>query len=371
MRILCAPNALKGSLSATAAAEAMADGIQSRFPNAEVLQLPIADGGDGLVDVLPGERQSTLVEGPLGEPVQAAWLWQPERRCAIIELAQASGLALCSPEQLDAAKAHSFGCGQVLAAALDRGAQEIVLGIGGSACTDGGTGLCRALGMRFLDEDGTDLPLGGAALGALARVDRSGLHPALATCALRVLVDVDNPLCGPEGAAAVYGPQKGADVALVETLNQSLHHLAVVLGDDANQPGDGAAGGVGFGARVLLGAEALPGAEAVLDVLDCESALAACDLVLTAEGRLDAQSRFGKAPMAVVRRARRRSLPAIAIAGSFDSQALLELQAEGLTAAFSLCPGPVELAEACAQSGTWLAVAAAQAVAVFAAGRGG
>lgn len=322
MRVLCAPNAFKGTLSAAAAARALARGV--RDAGAEPLLLPMADGGDGTLDCLlaAGRRPEVVlhrVSGPLGGRASARLGWlTPEE--AVVELAEAAGLRRLRG-RWDPLRATSSGAGELMARALDGGARRMIVGVGGSACTDGGTGMLTALGARFLDVGGHRLRQGGGALVGLDRVDLSGLDPRLARCPVEVAVDVANPLIGVTGAARVFAPQKGADAAGVERLEWGLMRLADVLERDAGiapslrlLPGSGAAGGAGY-ALAVLGARLRPGAALVADAIGLDRALGLCDLAITGEGRLDAQTAQGKAAMEVAMRAARHGIACVAMAG--------------------------------------------------------
>lgn len=370
MKILAAPNAFKGSLSAAQAAEAMRSGIHRALADADVRMIPVADGGDGLLQTLEiplaAERIEQRVRGPLGDDTRATFLYSASRRLAIIEMATASGLALLPADHLDAMHASSEGVGQLISAALDLGAGQIVLGIGGSATTDGATGLATALGMRFLDEHNKPLRGEGASLQHIRRIDRNNLDERLASVHLEVACDVENPLLGSEGAARVYAPQKGASHNDIEQLEKGLANLADVIErqfgvDVRDMPGGGAAGGMGAGLKALFNAELKPGAELVLELLQVEAAIVNADLVLTGEGRLDYQTRFGKAPGAVAALAARHKVPCIAIAGMLDETAYT-LNDAGFAAVFSLCPGPVPLADAVEHAARYLALTTEQVV---------
>lgn len=370
MKILAAPNAFKGSLSAAQAAEAMRSGIHRALAGADVRMIPVADGGDGLLQTLEiplaAERIEQRVRGPLGDDTRATFLYSAPRRLAIIEMATASGLALLPADHLDAMHASSEGVGQLISAALDLGAGQIVLGIGGSATTDGATGLAAALGMRFLDENNKPLRGEGASLPHIRRIDRSDLDERLTNVRLEVACDVENPLLGSHGAARVYAPQKGASRNDIEQLEKGLANLADVIehqfGVDVREmPGAGAAGGMGAGLRAFFNAELKPGAELVLELLQVEAAIVNADLVLTGEGRLDYQTRFGKAPGAVAALAAKHKVPCIAIAGMLDETAYTLTDA-GFAAVFSLCPGPIALADAVEHAARYLALTTEQVV---------
>lgn len=354
MRIVCAPDSFKECLDARAVAEAMARGWRSVHPQAECICVPMADGGEGTLAALlagGGERRLARVEGPLGEPVEAAWGLLADGG-AVIEMATASGLALVPVGRRDALRASSFGVGQLIRAALDAGARRILLTLGGSACNDAGAGLLQALGARLRDAGGGELVRGGAALSHLAHIDLSGLDARLAGVTLQAAVDVDNPLCGAQGASVVFGPQKGASRADVERLDAALAHFSRLLGAEAlaGLPGSGAAGGLGFALRAVLGAELRPGVELVAEQLGLAGRIAGADLVLTGEGRLDGQTLRGKTPLGVLRLARAAGVPCVALAGSLG-EGYERLYQEGLTAAFALSEGPesLEQALACAE----------------------
>jgi glycerate kinase len=362
MRIVIAPDKFKGSLGATEVAAAIAAGLRAGLAGAErpgaersgaeLVTIPVADGGEGTVDaaVAAGfERVLVTAAGPLGEPVRASYARRGE--VAVIELACVCGLMRLPGGRREPLAASSFGLGDVLRAALEAGARRIILGVGGSASTDGGTGLLQALGARMLDARGEPLGRGlggglggGAALGEVAALDLSGLHPALRSCSLTIATDVDNPLTGPSGAAEVYGPQKGATPAQVRELAGGLRRWAAVVAsatgtetatDWSQAPGSGAAGGVGFAARAVLGAEPRPGIGLVLDLVGFDAALAGAALVVTGEGSLDTQSLSGKAPVGVAWAAARRGIPVVAVAGRSTLTAA-QLAAAGITAVYPL-----------------------------------
>jgi len=336
MKIVVAPDKFKGSLAAADVAAAIAAGLRTELPAAELVTIPVADGGDGTVDaaVAAGfERVPVTVDGPTGEPVAASYARRGE--VAVVELATACGLERLPGGRREPLTASSFGAGQALAAALTAGARRIIFGVGGSASTDGGAGLVQALGARVLDGRGADLGRGGAALREVAALDLTGLHPALREVAALDLAglhpalraasvilatDVTNPLTGPDGAAEVYGPQKGASPDQVRELDRGLRRWAAVVaeatGTDWSQaPGAGAAGGVGFAALAVLGAERRLGIDVILDLLDFDAALDGADLVITGEGSLDTQTLAGKAPVGVAQAAARHGIPVVAVAG--------------------------------------------------------
>ena len=337
--ILIAPNALKGSLSAPAAARAIAAGVRRVLPQAELRLLPVADGGDGVLEVLEetlaGERVTARVHGPLGALLDAHYIYVPTRRLALLEMARVAGLALLSPAQYDPLRASTRGLGELILAALERGARQILLGIGGSASNDGGIGMAAALGVRFLDAGGRPVEPLACNLLQLRHIDSSGLDPRLRHTRIQVICDVDNPLLGARGATRVFGPQKGAGPTELEPLEAGLAHLADLLEQQLGVavralPGAGAAGGLGAGAVALLGAQLRPGTELVLELLDFDAALQGADLVITAEGRLDAQTLGGKAPAVVARHAKARAIPCICLAGSLEAEPAA-LRAAGFT----------------------------------------
>jgi len=321
VRLVAAPNPYKGSLGAPAAARAIALGARDVFADAEVLEVPVADGGEGTVEALVASRGGELVwvtvQSPLGEPVDAAFGLIDGGRAAVVELAAASGLPLLPPERRDPRVTSTFGFGQLLEAARRRGVERIIAGIGGSATNDGGAGMAQALGFRLLDPDGCELPPGGLALSRLATIDAARVDPAWAAIDVEVAVDVTNPLTGPEGASAVYAPQKGATREMVQELDDALVRFAQVVGPEiAEQPGAGAAGGAGAGLMYFLGARLRRGAPLVVDACGLDAALVGARAVFTGEGRVDAQTAYGKGPIEVARRARAAGVDAILIAGT-------------------------------------------------------
>lgn len=370
MRIVLAPDSFKGSLSAPEVCAALAAGLQRVQPQAEILSIPLADGGEGtaaaLVAAAGGWWQSLAVMGPL--PAERPWRqaqigWLGPGR-AVVEMASASGLTLVSPQHRDPRHTTSYGTGQLIAAALEGGAQELILGLGGSATNDLGAGMAQALGVRFLDHQGQPItqPLSGGRLRQVAAVDPSGLHPALARCRLRVACDVSNPLLGCRGATAVFGPQKGASPAMVAELEAGLSHLVELLEAATgrtvrDRPGAGAAGGMGAMLLALTAAELQPGIEIVLAASGFQEALRGADLVLTGEGRIDSQTAHGKTISGVARAAAAAGVPVVVIAGSIgpNIEALYGLGVSGVVSALS---APMGLEEAMARAPELLADAA-------------
>jgi len=323
--VVVAPDSFKGSLSSPEAAAAMERGVLTAWPDARVVKVPIADGGEGTVEALVaatgGRFETQTVRGPLGRPVDARWGVLGDGRTAVVEMAAASGLTLVPEGRRDPRVSSTFGTGQLLKAALDAGFRHLVVGIGGSATNDGGTGMAKALGVRFLDGRGQPLPEGGAPLVRITSIDLSGIDPRLAECEILVACDVDNPLTGPRGASAVYGPQKGATPAVVLELDAALERYAevarVATGRDvARHPGAGAAGGLGAGLLFFTPARLVPGVDLVLDSTRFDDIVRGATLVITGEGRSDRQTTMGKAPVGVARVARRHGVPVVLVSGS-------------------------------------------------------
>ncbi|UVJ39694.1 glycerate kinase [Arthrobacter sp. CJ23] len=375
MRILIAPDKFKGSLTAAEAASAMAEGVLRVYPDAVATQFPVADGGEGTLEaaVAAGyEERVNAVVGPILKPVGAAWAIRQDAfggATAVIETAQASGLAHMEPTPENALRAHSYGCGQLIAAALDAGATEIVLGLGGSAMSDGGSGALRALGLKPIDAAGNVVPLGGGSLADVVALDVSGLDPRLATAKFRIAVDVRNPLYGSDGAAHVFGPQKGADDDAVELLDAGLRNWASVLreatGRDVNVPGAGAAGGFPASFLAFTDAALEGGFALVAGLTGLAAHLGEADLVITGEGSMDEQSLTGKAPIALADSARDRGIPVVVVAGRIlvTPEALAE---HGIVAAAQLLDiaqrkdGVPDAADAVANAAKYLAWATTQ-----------
>ncbi|WP_192891743.1 glycerate kinase [Vibrio bathopelagicus] len=338
MKIVIAPDSFKESLSAVSVAACIEKGFRKIFPDAEYVTLPLADGGEGTVDVLlqglKGQKRTHQVQGPLGELVNAEWaMLEPSdsnpKKTALIEIAAASGLDLISPELRNPLLASSFGTGQLILEAIEQGAQTIILGLGGSATNDGGAGIVQALGGRLLDDNGQNLSRGGAALSELASIDLTGLDSRCADVELIVACDVDNPLCGDNGASHIFGPQKGATPEQVLMLDKALTNFAriaetqgCVSGDEPvhSRTGYGAAGGTPMGLSLLFNMQIKPGIEMVLDVLQADEILKGADLVITGEGQMDNQTLQGKTPYGIAKRASLQGIPTIGIAGSLGTE---------------------------------------------------
>jgi glycerate 2-kinase len=330
VRILVAPLEFKGSLTAGQAARAMEVGVRAGWPEAEVAVLSLADGGpgtaDALVDALGGEWHTAWAHDALGRPLEAQWASWPGG--GVVEMARASGLSLLAPAERNALETSTLGTGELIADALETGIRSLLIGVGGSATNDGGVGALQALGFRFLDASGRTLAPGGAALRNLARIVPDGILPAVRETEMTVMTDVLNPLCGPTGASAVYGPQKGASPEDVELLDAALAHLAEIVRRDlgvdaAHLPGTGAAGGLSYGLLVGCGARISRGFEHLARLLELDAKLQGVDWVLTGEGRLDTQTLSGKGPLELARRARRSATTrVVAFAGKIDPRAL-------------------------------------------------
>lgn len=340
-RVVLAPDKFKGSLTAAEVGDALAAGMLDVLPGLDVIKLPVADGGDGTVAAaLSAGFEEIIVDavGPTGEPVQAAYALHGNR--AVVELAAVVGLSMLPGGRLDPLTSSTYGLGLVIADAIRRGAQTIVLGLGGSASTDGGAGMAQALGARLLDADGHDLSHGGGALQGLARLDLRALRETLGSSSIMVASDVDNPLLGADGAAAVFGPQKGADTHQVEALERGVRRWSELASratgrNEADRPGAGAAGGAGFAALALLNAKIRPGIELILELVDFDRRIVGADLVVTGEGSLDDQSLAGKAPVGVARAAARSGVPVVAVAGHLQLSPQ-QLRQAGIEAAYAL-----------------------------------
>ncbi len=325
MKIVIAPQSFKGSMSALQAADAIARGIQRVLPDAEMIRVPVADGGDGTLDAMVNATGGTFHEakviGPLGSPVDARWGVLGDGVTAVIEAAQACGLALISANDRNPLKTTTFGVGALIKHALDAGYRRMLIGLGGSSTNDGAAGLASALGGKLLDASNSPIAPGGAALLTLVKIDISGMDPRLLESEIIIATDVTNPLCGPTGAAATFGPQKGASPKDVGLLDSALAHLAGVIAKDVGAdvmhvPGGGAAGGMGAGLVAFLGARIEWGADIVCEAVGLDKHLVGADLVVTGEGRLDWQTAYNKAPVAVARRAAALSIPVVGVAGS-------------------------------------------------------
>ena len=361
MRVVVAPDSYKGSVSAVGVAAALERGVLRVFPQAEVRKIPIADGGEGTVEALVtatgGQMKQERVRGPLGEVVDACWGILGDGKTAVIEMAAASGLPLVPPDRRDPRITTTYGTGELIRTALDEGLRRIIIGIGGSATNDGGTGMAQALGAKFLAADGTELPPGGGALAQLKTIDLSGLDPRLTETEITVACDVDNPLCGQRGAAAVFGPQKGATPAMVAELDAALGHFAgcarAATGRNvADLAGAGAAGGLGAGLLFFTPAKLRPGVEIVLEAVKFAEVVKDAAFVITGEGRTDFQTAYGKAPVGVAKVAKQFGVPVFCISGGLGDGAD-DVLAQGIDAVMSICSRPLSLDE-CMRDGAAL-----------------
>lgn len=376
-RIVVAPQAFKQSIGARAAAMAIQSGVLRAVPDAETVLIPVADGGDGtlaaLIDTTGGRYFTAEVTGPLGDIVSAQWGVMGDGQTAVIEMALASGLALIPDHRRDPRAATTYGTGELVRAALDAGYTRIIVGLGGSATNDGGTGMASALGVRFLDESGNPLPPGGAALARLRSIDVSGLHAGVEPATIVGATDVTNPLCGDTGASAIFGPQKGATPEMVRELDGCLANLAGVIEsqigmDVANAAGAGAAGGLGAGLIAFADCELRSGIDMVCDALDFDANAANADLVITGEGRADRSTAFDKAPVGIARRSRALGVPTLLLAGSLGV-GYGALYQHGIDAIIPIAEEPATLESSLQNGAELLERAAERALRLYALGR--
>ena len=360
MKIVIAPQAYKGSITALGVAIAAEKGILKVFPEAEVLICPVADGGDGTLETLVegsgGEINETNVTGPIGKRLDASWGAMGDGKTAVIEMARSSGLALLSLDERDPLNSTTFGLGEVILQALDRGFRNFIVGIGGSATNDAGAGMAQALGVNLLDEKGKQLPPGGAALDKLSEIDLSGIDSRIRDCDFQIACDVNNPLTGPEGASAVYGPQKGATPDNVKQLDKALGKFSDVVKsqldrDVENIPGAGAAGGLGAGMIAFLDGQLRAGVDIVLDTVELKTKMEGAKLVITGEGGMDFQTVYNKAPIGVARLASEMDIPCFGISGMLGENYQV-VHDYGLESALSIVSGPMTLEEASANAAT-------------------
>ena len=368
MKVVIAPDSYKGCLSALEVAKAMERGVLSVFPSAEVRKIPIADGGEGtvaaLVTATNGQLRQTEVTDPLGNKIIAHWGVLGDGRTAVIEMAAASGLPLVPKEKRDPRVTTTYGTGELIKAALAEGLAKIIIGIGGSATNDGGTGMARALGVRFLDAAGQEVAAGGGSLAEICQIDTTGLDPRLKNTEIVVACDVDNPLCGTRGASAVFGPQKGATPEMVQQLDAGLAKYASCARqatgrDVAEKAGAGAAGGLGAGLMFFTPAQLKPGVEIVLDAVGFSDIVRDADFVITGEGRTDFQTAFGKAPVGVAKVAKTHGAPVFCISGGLGDGAD-DVLAQGIDAVMSICDRPLSLEECMAAGAQLIEPAAAR-----------
>ena len=396
MKVVIAPQAFKGGLTGLEAAGAIEQGVLAVFPDAETVKVPVADGGDGTLDALVrstgGQMFNAQVTGPLGEPVSAVWgvmgrpqasgrarlndveepRPDPEEETAVIEMARASGLALVHPRRRDPRVTTSYGTGELIALAIERGYRRVIVGLGGSATNDAGVGMAQALGVRFLDSNGRDLPFGGAALARLSRIDMSGLRMGVMSAGITAATDVTNPLCGPTGASAVYGPQKGASRPMVDALDAALERFSRVversLGVDVkDMPRGGAAGGLGAGLMAFLNARVESGVDLVCRVLGLEDHLEGADLVVTGEGRADSSTIYDKAPVGVARLAKARGIKVVLMAGSLG-RGYEQVYEHGIDAVVPIISRPMAFDESLSRSFDMLRAATERTMRLLVAG---
>ena len=325
MKVVIAPQGFKAGIAGLEAAQAIARGVIAAVPDAEIVLAPVADGGDGtlhaLVDGTGGKVFTSMVSGPLGPQLEALWGVMGDGSTAVVEMALASGLALVPQRRRNPRLTTTAGTGEIIREALDAGYTRIIVGLGGSATNDGGAGMAVALGARFMDAEGRSLPPGGSSLARLDRIDASNLHPGLQGATIIAATDVTNPLCGPEGASAIFGPQKGANAEMVRELDAALANYAQVVTRDVGRdvsrvPGAGAAGGLGAGLMAFAGATLQSGIDMVCEILGFDALLQGADLVITGEGRADRSTVFNKAPVGVARHANTHGVPTVLLAGS-------------------------------------------------------
>ena len=377
MKVVIAPQTFKGGLMGVEVAQAIRQGVHAVYPEAETVEIPVADGGDGTLDALVrstgGELFTSRVTGPLGEPVSAKWGVMGDGQTAVIEMAQASGLALVPLRRRNAWITTSYGTGELIWEALDRGYRQVIVGLGGSATNDGGVGMAQALGVHFLDSNGRELPFGGGGLSKLARVDMSELRLGVMEARITAATDVTNPLCGPRGASAVYGPQKGASLHILRELDNALDNLSRVIKrslglDVRDTPRGGAAGGLGAGMMAFLNAQVESGIGLVCRVLGLEEHLEGADLVITAEGRVDSSTVYEKAPAGVARLAKARGIPVIAMAGSLGP-GYEQVYEHGIDAVVPILNKPMHFEDSIASTASLLRGAAERTMRLLALGQ--
>ena len=377
MKILISPQAFKESLSGMEAALAIEEGVLRALPKAQTTLIPIADGGDGTLETIVattgGTIQQATVKDPLGRAITSSWGALGDGQTAMIEMSRASGLALLQEKERNPKITSTFGTGQLILEALNNGFSKLIIGIGGSATNDGGAGMAQSLGIKLLNKHGTNLPPGGSSLKHLDHIDVSSMDPRIHETTIMVATDVSNTLCGPTGASAVYGPQKGATQSMIEELDQCLNHFAdsikEILNIDIKQiPGSGAAGGLGAGLMAFLNADLLPGVDVVLETLRIESYLEEADLVITGEGQMDYQTVFNKAPIGIAKRAKKKNIPVIAIAGSLGKgyEQVFDHGIDGVTAAVL---APMPLTKATDEAKSLVSLAAERAIRLIEVGR--
>ena len=353
MKIVVAPDSFKGSLTAVEVSDAIEQGVRETFPEAEIVKIPMADGGDGTVQCLVndtgGEILRKKVTGPLGDEVLASYGILGDKKTAVIEMAEASGLTLVPENKRNPLITTTYGTGQLIKAALDQGCRKMIIGIGGSATNDGGAGMVQALGVKLLDREGKEIGFGGGELKKVFRIDTKYLDNRLSETKVLIASDVSNPLCGPKGASRVYGPQKGATPEMIKKLDESLAYFAEIIKRDLNKdvkdiPGAGAAGGLGASLIAFLDAELRPGIEIIIEIVKLEQAIKDAALVITGEGKIDSQTIYGKAPIGVAKIAKKYNIPVIAVAAIISDDADIVHQ-YGINTLIKISEPPMSLAE--------------------------
>lgn len=353
MKIVVAPDSFKGSLTAIEVSDAIEQGIREVFPEAEIIKIPMADGGEGTVECLVnatrGEILRERVTGPLGDEVSAHYGILGDKKTAVIEMAAASGLTLVPEGKRNPLITTTYGTGQLIEAALDQGCRKMIIGIGGSATNDGGAGMLQALGVKLLNQEGKEIGFGGRELKKIVKIDISCMDNRLSDIKVLVASDVNNPLCGPQGASRIYGPQKGATPEIIEELDESLAYFAEIIKRDLNKdikdiPGAGAAGGLGASLMAFLNAELRPGIEIIVEAVKLDQAIKDADLVITGEGKIDSQTIYGKAPIGVAKIAKKHNVPVVAVAAIIEEDSQI-FQSYGIDTLIKVSEPPMSLSE--------------------------
>lgn len=355
MKIVIAVDSFKGCLSSSSIANAVEEGIQNTLPGCEMIKVPIADGGEGTVDALVDATQGKIitipVHNPLMQPIQASYGMTGDGQTAIIEMSAASGLDLIPLKPGNVMDTTTYGTGEMIADAIERGCRNFIIGVGGSATNDAGTGMMQALGVRFTDEMGNEVEKGGKSLSSIRHIDTQNQLPELQDCTFHIATDVTNPFYGPQGAACIFGPQKGGNEEQIKALDKGMKHLAELIFETTGKeighlPGAGAGGGMGGGCVAFLQANISPGIELIMDYLHFDEIIRGAGLVITGEGKMDRQTLFGKVPVGIARAAASLQIPVIAITGQLDITADKELREAGLSAIFPIHPAPISLEKA-------------------------
>jgi glycerate kinase len=353
MKIVVAPDSFKGSLTAIEVSVAIEQGIREVFPEAEVIKIPMADGGEGTVQCLVNATGGKILEekviGPLGDEVLAFYGILGDRKTAIVEMAAASGLTLVPENKRNPLITTTYGTGQLIKAVLNQGCRKMIIGIGGSATNDGGAGMVQALGVKLLDQEGKEVGFGGGELKKIVKIDISCMDNRLSDTKVLVASDVNNPLCGPQGASRIYGPQKGATPEIIEELDKSLSYFAELIKRDLNKevkdiPGAGAAGGLGAGLMAFLNAELRSGIEIIIEIVKLEQNIKEADLVITGEGKIDSQTIYGKAPVGVAKIAKKYNVPVVAVAAIIEEDSRI-FQSYGIDTLIKVSEPPMRLSE--------------------------